>query len=245
MSWRWVLYPPFDSDEWPQASREEIEQAEGRMHELRKHVWKVRADLALPGTSTSLADWSQARRAELEAEAVVARLRGEEYAVRLDVAARPSPSTPCPYIIADERSAAIIYIAMRHVDEEPPLVKRLPGGEVTQATDHGQLYGLLRFPDGADVHFAGPNDEALHKHRLHSRGLGAYDMFEVGNSRWAAVTWNYNIPVGQPAPIDRRRRHFVVTFHDSMVEILAESFACELFEAKWSEIFRHATAASE
>jgi hypothetical protein len=241
MSWRWVLYPPFDSDEWPQASREEIEQAEGRMHELREHAWAVRADLRLPGTS--LDDWFKARRAELDAEAALARLRGEEYAVRLDIAARPSPSTSYPYIIADEGSAAIIYIAARYVSQEPPLVKRLPGGDVTRPTDHGELYGLLRFPGGVDVHFAGPNDEALHKHRLHGRGLAAYDMFEVGNSRWAAVTWDYNIPVGMPVPINDRRRHFVVTFHDSMVEILARSFTCELFEAKWSDIFRHATAA--
>lgn len=82
MSWRWVLYPPFDLEEWPQGSKEEIGQAEGLLHELREHERAVRDDLRF-ADKTSLAEWSKARTAVLEAEAEVARLRGEEYALRL------------------------------------------------------------------------------------------------------------------------------------------------------------------
>jgi hypothetical protein len=82
MSWRWVLYPSFDSDEWPpQASEEEIEKADRERAVLYDELltywtnWK------------GWTEWRTARKALMEAEVAVARQRGEEYAVLLDMGA--------------------------------------------------------------------------------------------------------------------------------------------------------------
>jgi hypothetical protein len=90
------------------------------------------------------------------------------------------------------------------------------------------------------VKFGYPNDEALPGHPLYSRGLRNYGIFEVLNSTWRKMLADQNVvSFPNPKPSARSSRHFVVTFHDSTLECIAESiegrFAGSLKEAMRNE----------
>lgn len=71
--------------------------------------------------------------------------------------------------------------------------------------------------------FGPPNDEALRGHRLYSIGLKHYSSFEVENSTWIAELEACN----SVHPYHRKERyralrHYIFTFHDSTLELVAE-----------------------
>jgi hypothetical protein len=68
---------------------------------------------------------------------------------------------------------------------------------------------VLRFDGVAWHHFGAPNDEVLSTHPLHSIGLGFYGFWEVLDSPRVSK--------------DRPLRHWVVTFHDETLEVVAAS----------------------
>lgn len=69
-----------------------------------------------------------------------------------------------------------------------------------------------------------PNDEALHGHRLWGRGLESYRAHEVSDSAWLAELRAVEAAHPQaPAVPFAGARHFVLTFHDSTVEAIAEA----------------------
>jgi hypothetical protein len=70
--------------------------------------------------------------------------------------------------------------------------------------------------------FGYPNDEALAGHPLFKAGLSFYGVFEVNNSSWDNEIRSQN-RVAFPGFNMPKRRHFVVTFHDSMFECIAAS----------------------
>lgn len=72
-----------------------------------------------------------------------------------------------------------------------------------------------------------PNDEAFRGHRLWSRGLSAVGLYrasEVSNSRWIAEREEANRVHDFLQPETYARlRHFILGFHDSTFECLAEA----------------------
>jgi hypothetical protein len=230
MQRRWVLIAPFTSDEWPHGTSAEVQSAEEAL---------VKAEAASAAAFKEIrkarSGWENARLAAESARVQLARLRGDEYAVQLSDVTASDTGAPMPWIVADDGGVTIMYLA-----SEPPLKDPHRPDEIAQQLEVNapQLFGLLRFRRGARVHFSGPNDEALQMHRLYGCGLHHYSAHEVFNSRWAAVTWNRNAKVGDALPVAHRPRHFVVTFHDSMVEVLASSYTCDAVRGTWDEV-RH------
>jgi hypothetical protein len=66
---------------------------------------------------------------------------------------------------------------------------------------------VLRFDSVSEFYLGEPNDEALHLHPLYSRGLSSYGFYEV---------------VGSPKA-SGRLRHWIGTFHDETLEVVAEA----------------------
>ena len=84
-------------------------------------------------------------------------------------------------------------------------------------------FAVLRFPVCQIVKFGYPNDEALPGHPLYSKGLSYYGLFEVLDSSWIKTLAEQNlVSFPNPGPSRPSRRHFVVTFHDSTLECIAE-----------------------
>jgi hypothetical protein len=73
------------------------------------------------------------------------------------------------------------------------------------------------------VRFGFPNDEALHGHPLWGSGLAFYELHNVTNSPWLAELRQTESahPSAPPDPFPNAR-HLVLTFHDSMLEAVAD-----------------------
>ena len=77
-----------------------------------------------------------------------------------------------------------------------------------------------------------PNDEVLHGHPLDGRGLHFYGAFSVENSDWIkeleainSVHTHYNPEAW------KNLKHFILCFHDSTFECVAEGFKVERWKA--------------
>jgi hypothetical protein len=125
--------------------------------------------------------------------------------VELDLPWHPNGGAPDPWILAsDFEPTRVIYRVAESAPTEEP-------------------FAVLRFPMCQIMKFGYPNDEALGGHPLYEKGLGAYSIFEVLNSSWDKLLSDQNlIPFPNPRPAERLSRHFIVTFHESTFECLAE-----------------------
>lgn len=86
----------------------------------------------------------------------------------------------------------------------------------------------------------GPDDEAFHGHRLWSSGLSAVGLYrasEVSNSRWIAELEEANRVQDFHQPESYARlRHFILGFHDSTFECVAEAFRAWKISASMPDV---------
>ena len=127
-----------------------------------------------------------------------------EHAVGLDVNGLEAWSTgaPRPVVLMSEERALIAYY-----------VSGVP-------VDDG--VGTAEFVDCLSLRMGSPNDEALGGHPLYGRGLEAYRLHEVVDSRWLSELRAIESahPLAPAVPFEACR-HFILTFHDSTVEAIA------------------------
>lgn len=82
-----------------------------------------------------------------------------------------------------------------------------------------------------------PNDEALHGHPLHGRGLVADEAHEVHNSAW--LEEHIRVNSVHPAHRDdawRKLRHIVLAFHDETVEVLCREISARAVQGNVYEV---------
>ena len=111
--------------------------------------------------------------------------------------------SPCPAIHSDEHRLLCAYYVSDGV---------LPQGTVA----------ILRFEGVLQFRLGYPNDEALHGHLLAKHGMEHYQAYLVENSPLIAEIENQNRvhPAFRPGMYDKFR-HWVVTFHDETLEVVA------------------------
>jgi hypothetical protein len=81
---------------------------------------------------------------------------------------------------------------------------------------------LLKFESVLQHRLGYPNDEALQGHPLYQFGLEHYDFFAVENSPLIDKIEKQNRCHSQHRPgIYARFRHWVITFHDETLEVIA------------------------
>jgi hypothetical protein len=81
---------------------------------------------------------------------------------------------------------------------------------------------ILKFEVVLQFRFGYPNDEALPGHPLYQFGLGYYDFFTVENSPLIIEIEKQNECHSQHRPgIYAKFHHWIVTFHDKTLEVLA------------------------
>ncbi|WP_051951773.1 hypothetical protein [Actinacidiphila yeochonensis] len=169
--------------------------------------------------------------ASLREERRRAREAGEEYADLLDVGIELDPGAPLPHVLADGRSVFVLF----YLRADSHLPHSTAVTVVTPQAAHEPI-GLIEFTGAHSVKFGRPNDEALHGHPLHGRGLEAYEVHEVRNSRWISEAERINSvhPGHRPGWHDTLR-HFVVTFHDEMLECLAGDLRTEIHHSSLAD----------
>ena len=167
---------------------------------------------------------SQTWRAAFEelhaAERAFAADRGDQYATPVDLETRWDVGAPLPHLIANESSVFIVC----HASTPDPSWDGTYATVVSPGdTDPAPLL-IIEATRCQEVRLGGPNDEALHGHPLAGKGLEGYRLNEVHNSLWI----EHVIRVNSVHPMHsdegfRELRHFVLPFHDEMVEVLAAS----------------------
>ena len=144
--------------------------------------------------------------------------------IELDLPWHPNGGAPQPHLLASEfEPTRVIYRTAESAPTE-------------------ESFAVLRFPLCQQLKFGYPNDEALGGHPLYEKGLSAYSIFEVRNSSWNKLLAEYNLAAfPNPLSPERHSRHFIVTFHDSTLECLADCIEGR-FASSWQDAFREGDA---
>ncbi|NOU34758.1 MAG: hypothetical protein HOO96_43260 [Polyangiaceae bacterium] len=88
---------------------------------------------------------------------------------------------------------------------------------------------VVRFDRVASARMGTPNDETLHGHPLHGKGLEIYGAHRVEGSRWLAELQAIDAVHPQhSAHIWEERHHYLLAFHDDVFECIARSFTAEV-----------------
>ena len=114
---------------------------------------------------------------------------------------------PCPEIMADEQTLVVKYYVQ---------------------DDHSELdeTATVRFNRPYAHLFGPPNDEAFHGHPLYPKGLHPYGAFEIIGSSWIRSLEKINAvhPFHNKERFMSGKRHFILSFHDTTFECIAESY---------------------
>jgi hypothetical protein len=133
---------------------------------------------------------------------------GGDRAIEVEGVPTPSAGPADAHAFTTERSAVLVYLAAEST-----------GGGVA----------LLRFSSAVAVFHGVPNDEALERHPLWSRGLGFYGVYRIEDSTWKTQMQDRGVRRDrQPPPVWSDVTHYVVTMHDSTFECLAKDMTSEL-----------------
>jgi hypothetical protein len=116
---------------------------------------------------------------------------------------------PNPFLIQTERSAFLLI----NVSEA-----MISGGIKTGGV------AVLEFKDPLLTKFGYPNDEALGGHPLIRRGLNYYTAQEVLSSSWVEAVNAQNNVVFPKSDIFSDKHHYILSFHDTTFEIIANGF---------------------
>lgn len=133
-----------------------------------------------------------------------------ERVIPIDIGVVPEAATAGPVLLQSAQSTFLIFNAM----------KRDLG--VDGYVDAGRA--ICEFPGCRITKFGYPNDEAWSAiPRTH--GL-SYDVCEVADSEWDEETVALNRH-RFPDVAMRKKRHFLIPFHDSSFECIAEDIRCQ------------------
>jgi hypothetical protein len=127
----------------------------------------------------------------------------------IDLGIRPHSGVPRPVLLQSESACYLLF-----------------EGSTKELPDAG-VVAIVKFQSCRISRFGYPNDEALPGHPLYKFGLRHYDAFEVNNSPWEHEIRLQN-RVMFPTFDMPKRRHFVITFHDSTFECIAATVEAEI-----------------
>lgn len=135
-----------------------------------------------------------------------------------------SVGAPCPLVFATEHSLYVTFY-LNQIDPSwnGTTVK------VVNTQSEGEPSMIVKFERVTAHYFGMPNDEAISGHSLYPLGLEAYSYYEVMNSSWRDELEKMNRvhPYHKKAHYDDVR-HFIFTFHDTTLEVLARSYSAKI-----------------
>lgn len=147
-----------------------------------------------------------------------------EKVVTLDDFPQSEAGAPCPALIATEGDLVIAFHRATPELWDRPLEERIDWQVA------GESCAIVRFAHTTIHTFGPPNDEAFSGHRLAKKGLEPYGAFEVLNSEWIEQLEKMNSvhPMHTREWFMKGKRHFILTFHDSVFECVARGYTVEL-----------------
>ncbi|MFI7589448.1 hypothetical protein ACIB24_20480 [Spongisporangium articulatum] len=153
---------------------------------------------------------------------------GRPWVEPLDLGVTWNAGAPMPHLVVGPHRAFVICYPR---DSEN--LRALGGwGEsegrpVTSGDEEALL--VVEIVGCSEVRWGGPNDEAQHGHPLAGSGLSGYGPFEVHNSAWIEHSRQVNsVHEYHSDDVFRSRRHFILAFHDEMIETQARRLDIEV-----------------
>ena len=142
-----------------------------------------------------------------------------------------SVGAPCPVVLSAEHFLIVAFF----LQNAPACWDGTSARVVGPAS--GEPAAVVRFARPYAHSFGPPNDEAFSGHPLAQRGLRPHGAFEVLSSSWVRALEKMN----SVHPYHRGEqfaslRHFVLSFHDSTFECVAEGYSHERGEGPLGEL---------
>jgi hypothetical protein len=204
----------------------------GEVADAKRRLARARARVK---AAQKCGDWDQLDQAfdeETSAGRDLARLRGGQYAVPLDLGIEWDIGAPLPHVVSSG-SRAIVIFYRRTIDAD------WDGTYVTvvdPAVPTPAALGLLEFTGCYLVKFGGLNDEAIAGHPLHGRGLVPYRAHTIRNSQWITEAEQQNsVHPFHTGGWHDRMNHYVLCFHDETLECLARQWRAEPLDCSVSD----------
>src|SRR5262245_6658712 len=143
-----------------------------------------------------------------------------------------SIGAPIPVVLSDEFVTVVAFYLEDMSDNWDGTSVRVVGKET-----EGEPLALVRFSICYASMFGPPNDEAFDGHPLAGRGLEPYGAFVVENSSWIRGLERMNSVHSYHKP-ERfwALKHYVLSFHDSTFECVADGYTVELHQSSLKKI---------
>ncbi|MGH9767709.1 MAG: hypothetical protein ACREAB_09785 [Blastocatellia bacterium] len=143
-----------------------------------------------------------------------------------------SVGAPIPIVLSDEFVTIVAFYLQNRPDDWDGTSIRIIGKE----TESEQL-ALVKFSFCYASIFGPPNDEAFTGHPLADRGLEPYGAFVIESSSWIRRLEQMNSvhPYHKPESF-WARKHYVLSFHDSTFECVADGYTVELHQSSLKKI---------
>ena len=144
----------------------------------------------------------------------------EQYAEVIDLGFRWDIGAPLPHVVSDGFRALVVC----RLGEPDPNWDGTYINVISPRDEREDTWAVIEFRGCASLRIGAPNDEAIDGHPLAGSGLRGYHAHEVHNSAWLDEHIRMNSV--HPNHSDdqwRLQRHYLLAFHDEMVEVLAHS----------------------
>jgi hypothetical protein len=143
-----------------------------------------------------------------------------------------SIGAPTPVVLSDEFVTIVAFYLEEMSDDWDGTSIRIVGRET-----EGKTLAVVRFSICYASTFGPPNDEAFAGHPLAKHGLEPYGAFIIENSSWIRRLEQMNSvhPYHDPERF-RARKHYVLSFHDSTFECVANDYTVELHNSSLKKI---------
>ena len=154
----------------------------------------------------------------LVAERALAKAQGRQYAEVIDIGVEWETGAPMPLLVSNGLRASVMFHS--------------------RVAETANQRGVIEFHLVSSIRMGAPNDEAISGHPLHGNGLRAYSAHEVYNSEWLQEHIRMNsVHPRHSDEVWRRNHHYLLAFHDEMVECLAEEVRSWVTDAPFATAF--------
>ncbi len=169
----------------------------------------------------------------LDLERKVAAAKRIQYAIPIDFPVQWDIGAPLPHLIRNDYKTFLLFL-LRDVDPN------WDGATVTiksPSDNNAEGIGIVEFKRCIATMMGSPNDEVLHGHPLHGCGLDSYTAQRVINSTWIESLRLINSVHHCYRPeYWQSLNHYVLWFHDSSFECVAESFELQTVDSNISDV---------
>jgi hypothetical protein len=190
-----------------------IADAEAALAAARLRLDRIRRALAEKGGAT-FEQVLAAKQELLAAERCLAAARGEPHAVPIEFPVLWDAGAPLPHLLRNDYRTFLLFLIGQQGNSRPQI--------------RSDRIAIVEFKRCICAKMGTPNDEVLHGHPLHGKGLAAYQPQRVENSPWIKELEIINsVHRGYKPESWRALSHFIFGFHDSTFECVAHSFNVE------------------